>query len=101
MGFTSQLENLQNTLQNPKHRGILGEYYLENVLKNVLPPGSYQMQYKFSDGDIVDAAVFIKDKIIPIDSKFSLENYNRAVEEKDPVRRGELETLLRKTSKTA
>jgi DNA recombination protein RmuC len=66
MGFTAQLENLQNTLQNPKHRGILGEYFLENVLKNVLPPGSYQMQYKFLDGDIVDAVVFVKEKIIPL-----------------------------------
>src|SRR3989339_228016 len=84
MGFTDQLARLEETLQNPKHRGILGEYYLENVLKNVLPPGSYQMQYKFSDGDIVDAAGFVKDKIIPIDSKFSLENYNRVVNEKDP-----------------
>ena len=79
MNFTEQLENLEQTLQNPKHRGILGEYYLENVLKNVLPPGSYEMQYKFQDGDIVDAAVFVKDKVIPVDSKFSLENYNRIV----------------------
>lgn len=85
MGFTDQLARLEETLQNPKHRGILGEYYLENVLKNVLPPGSYQMQYKFPDGDIVDAVVFIKDQIIPIDSKFSLENYNRVVNEKDPT----------------
>lgn len=99
MSFTEQLENLENVLQNPKHRGILGEYYLENVLKNVLPPGSYQMQYKFSDGDIVDAAVFVKDKIIPIDSKFSLENYNRAVEEKDPNRRAELENAFKKDLK--
>ncbi|MCX6781803.1 MAG: DNA recombination protein RmuC [Candidatus Magasanikbacteria bacterium] len=91
IGFADQLQNLENILQNPKQRGILGEYYLENVLKNVLPPGSYEMQYKFPDGDIVDAVVFVKDKIIPIDSKFSLENYNRAVGEKDPVRRAELE----------
>ena len=61
----------------------MGEYYLETVLKNVLPPGSYQMQYSFPDGTIVDAVVFVKDKIIPIDSKFSLENYNKMVEEKD------------------
>jgi len=94
LGFADQLENLQNVLQNPKHRGILGEYYLENVLKNVLPPGSYQMQYKFSDGDIVDAAVFVKDKVIPIDSKFSLENYNRAIGEKNPDRRAELEAAF-------
>lgn len=91
MGFTEQLESLQQTLQNPKHRGVLGEYYLENVLKNVLPPGSYQMQYKFSDGDIVDAVVFVKEKIIPVDSKFSLENYNRLVNEKDTGLRATLE----------
>ncbi|OGH87804.1 MAG: hypothetical protein A3J93_05220 [Candidatus Magasanikbacteria bacterium RIFOXYC2_FULL_42_28] len=95
VGFADQLQNLENILQNPKQRGILGEYYLENVLKNVLPPGSYQMQYKFTDGDIVDAAVFVKDKVIPIDSKFSLENYNRIVEERDPTRRIELEKIFK------
>lgn len=91
VGVAEQLQGLENVLKNPKHRGILGEYYLENVLKNVLPPGTYEMQYKFSDGDIVDAAIFVKDKIIPIDSKFSLENYNRIVEETDPDLRVELE----------
>ncbi len=95
MGFADQLQNLEQILQNPKQRGILGEYYLENVLKNVLPPGGYQMQYKFANGDIVDAVVFVKDKIIPIDSKFSLENYNRAIEETDPTRKAELEALFK------
>jgi DNA recombination protein RmuC len=95
VGFATQLQNLENILQNPKQRGILGEYYLENVLKNVLPPGTYQMQYKFSDGEIVDAAVFIKDKVIPIDSKFSLENYNRAVQETDPDLRTQYEEVFR------
>src|SRR3989339_722749 len=65
MNFAVQLQGLEDILQNPKQRGILGEYYLENVLLNVLPPGSFQMQYKFSDGDIVDAVVFVKDKVIP------------------------------------
>ncbi len=92
VGFADQLQHLQNVLQNPKQRGILGEYYLENVLKNVLPPGSYQMQYGFSDGTIVDAAVFVKDKIIPVDSKFSLENYNRVVATSDPDERAAYET---------
>ncbi|MCA9353638.1 DNA recombination protein RmuC [Candidatus Nomurabacteria bacterium] len=91
VGFAEQLESLQDILKNPKQRGILGEYYLETVLKNVLPPSSYQVQYGFKDGTIVDAVVFVKDKIIPIDSKFSLENYNRLVEEKDKSRREELE----------
>ncbi len=95
MNFAVQLQGLEDILQNPKQRGILGEYYLENVLLNVLPPGSFQMQYKFSDGDIVDAVVFVKDKVIPIDSKFSLENYNRAVSEKDPLRKTELENIFK------
>jgi len=95
VGFTEQLQSLQDTLQNSKQRGILGEYFLENVLKNVFPAGNYQMQYKFSDGDIVDAVVFVKDKIIPIDSKFSLENYNRAIQEKDPARKEELEKMFK------
>jgi len=72
-----QLKELQDILKNPKQRGVLGEYYLETVLQNVLPPESFKMQYAFSDGEIIDAAVFVKDKVIPIDSKFSLENYNR------------------------
>ena len=58
IGFATQLQNLENILQNPKQRGILGEYYLENVLKNVLPPGTYQMQYKFSYRHIFYLSVF-------------------------------------------
>jgi DNA recombination protein RmuC len=91
VSFTDQLEELQNILKNPKQRGILGEYYLETLLKNVLPPGSYQMQYGFPDGTIVDAAVFVKDKIIPIDSKFSLENYNRIIETRDSAEKERFE----------
>ena len=90
ISFADQLQSLENILKNPKQRGILGEYYLETVLKNVLPPGSYQMQYPFPDGTIVDAVVFVKDKIIPIDSKFSLENYNRMAEEQDETERKRL-----------
>ena len=91
MNVADQLQGLEDVLKNPKHRGVLGEYFLENVLKNVLPPKNYQMQYEFKNGDIVDAVVFIKDKIIPIDSKFSLENYNRILQEKDEGQKEELE----------
>ncbi len=94
MGFTEQLEELQNILKNPKSRGVLGEYYLETLLKNTLPPGSYQMQYPFANGEIVDATVFIKDKIIPIDSKFSLENYNKLAEAENPSEKDRLEKLF-------
>lgn len=91
MSFTDQLKSLQDILKNPKQRGILGEYYLETLLKNIMPPGSYQMQYPFPDGTIVDAAVFVKDKVIPIDSKFSLENYNRISETNDKIEKERLE----------
>jgi DNA recombination protein RmuC len=99
ISFTDQLQSLQDILKNPKQRGILGEYYLETLLKNVLPPGSYQMQYAFTDGTIVDAVVFVKDKIIPIDSKFSLENYNRLVGERDPAEKERLEKLFKQDLK--
>lgn len=95
VSFADQLQSLQDILKNPKQRGILGEYYLETLLKNVLPPGSYQMQYPFKDGTIVDAVVFVKEKIIPIDSKFSLENYNRLINEKDPAERERIERTFK------
>ena len=99
VSFADQLQSLQDILKNPKQRGVLGEYYLETLLKNVLPPGSYEMQYalgKDEDGrDLIpDAVVFVKDKVIPVDSKFSLENYNRIIEEKDPLERERLEKLF-------
>ncbi|MBI3305586.1 DNA recombination protein RmuC [Candidatus Nomurabacteria bacterium] len=94
ISFADQLQSLENILKNPKQRGILGEYYLETVLKNVLPPGSYQMQYEFPDKTIVDAVVFVKDKIIPIDSKFSLENYNKMVEELNVLEKKKLEVIF-------
>ena len=93
--YAQQLKQLQNILQNPKQRGVLGEYYLETVLKNVLPPHVYQMQYEFKDGTKVDAVIFVRDKIIPIDSKFSLENYNRLIEEENPELKKKWEELFK------
>lgn len=98
--FSSQLQSLQDILKNPKQRGVLGEYFLEETLKNVLPPNSYQMQYKFKDDSIVDAAVFVKDKIIPIDSKFSLENYERILQCQDAKEREALEKAFKQDLKT-
>lgn len=99
VGFAEQLESLQDILKNPKQRGVLGEYYLETLLKNVMPPGSYEMQFELGVDDdgarlVPDAVVFVKEKIIPVDSKFSLENYNRLVEEKDPQEKVRLEKLF-------
>ena len=91
-----ELKTLQNVLQNPKQRGVFGEYYLESVLDNILPSKNYQMQYKFKDGEIVDAVVFLdKGQILPIDSKFSLENYNRMVGEHSKPEREKLLAKVR------
>lgn len=105
VNFSSQLQNLQDILKNPKQRGVLGEYFLEETLKNVLPPGSYQMQYSFGkdeDDDkemIVDAVVFVKDKIIPIDAKFSLENYERILNAPDKDTREKFEQQFKQDLK--
>ncbi len=95
-----ELKTLQNVLQNPKQRGVLGEYYLNQVLENVLPPDKFHLQHKFKDGEIVDAVIELeKDNLLPIDSKFSLENYNRLVEETDKTRRDGLAKLFREDLK--
>lgn len=91
LGFTEQMKTLENILKNPKQRGIMGEFFLENLLSNVLPPSNFKMQYSFENGETVDAVVFVKEKIVPIDAKFSLENYNRLMQETDPLIRDELE----------
>ncbi|MFH1367362.1 MAG: DNA recombination protein RmuC [Patescibacteria group bacterium] len=93
--FSDQLNKLQDTLSNPKQRGIFGEYQLEMLLKNSFQPNQYKMQYQFKDGVIVDAVLFLGEKIIPIDSKFSLENYNKIVDENDSTIRGQLEKTFK------
>src|SRR3989338_3710327 len=89
--FAEQLQSLQDLLKNPKQRGVLGEYYLETVLKNVMSPQDYRIQYAFKNGEIVDAVVVIDKKLVPVDSKFSLDNYNRFVSA--PVGSAERATL--------
>jgi DNA recombination protein RmuC len=92
--IASELKMLQNVLQNPKQRGVIGEYYLEQILKNTLPPGAYELQFKLGEGTIVDAVIKLDDKILPIDSKFSLENYNRLIDDNVPDREA-LEKLFK------
>ncbi|MDB5170351.1 MAG: hypothetical protein JWO35_45 [Candidatus Saccharibacteria bacterium] len=88
MSITDELKVLQNVLGNPKQRGVLGEYYLTQVLENVLPPDRFKLQHRFKDGETVDAVIYLdKQKMLPVDSKFSLENYNRVLEEKDKIRK--------------
>lgn len=97
LNFSEQLRSLEGILKNPKQRGILGEYWLETLLNQVLQPGQYKMQYDLGVDEttnaklIPDAVIFVKDLVIPIDAKFSLENYNRVSQETDPGRRELLE----------
>ncbi len=100
VSFADQLKNLQDILKNPKQRGILGEYYLETMLKNTLAPDNYKMQYAFSNGEIVDAVVFIDERIVPIDSKFSLENYNREIEARNDADREHFAKAFKQDLKT-
>lgn len=101
LDFSSQLQELQNILKNPKQRGVRGEYWLENLLQNVLPPESFKMQYKIGTDEttnqtqIADAVIFVRDQIIPIDAKFSLENYNRMMETQDATEREKVERLFK------
>jgi len=93
-----ELKQLQNVLQNPKQRGVLGEFYLEQILQNLLPPSSYELQHKLAEGFIVDAVILLENKKLPIDSKFSLENYNRLIDAKGPEREA-LEKLFKEDLK--
>jgi len=94
-----QIEDFQNILRNPKQRGLLGEYALEMVLEKGMAPKSYKLQYQFRNGDIVDAVLLIRDKLVPVDSKFSLENYNRIVGELDSNERERLEKVFKQDLK--
>ena len=93
LSFANQMKSLEKILGNQKQRGIFGEIQLENLLSNVLPPEIFQMQYTFKSGDIVDAIIKVNENIIPIDAKFSLDNYNRMIESSDD---GEIKNLEKK-----
>ncbi|MBU0597124.1 DNA recombination protein RmuC [Patescibacteria group bacterium] len=91
VGFSEQLNNLQKVLTSQKTRGNLGEAGLHLVLENILPPTAFELQYSFPDGDTVDAIIKTKDGLIPVDAKFSLDNYNRVLGAVDEKQREELE----------
>jgi len=93
LSFANQMKTLEKILGNQKQRGIFGEIQLENLLANVLPPGLYEMQYSFKNSEIVDAIVRVNKYIIPIDAKFSLDNYNKMIESSN---KDELDDLEKK-----
>ena len=98
--IAEQLQNLERVLKNQKQRGNLGEAGLELILSNILPPDRFKMQYDFSNGETVDAVIFLKDNVIvPVDAKFPLENYVRLLDEKDDDKRAEYEDAFKKDLK--
>jgi DNA recombination protein RmuC len=95
LGFASQMKTLEKILSHQKQRGILGEIQLENLLANVLPPELFQMEYHFNNGEAVDAIIKVGDFIIPIDAKFSLDNYNRMIETENKTEIESLEKIFK------
>ena len=91
--FANQMKTLEKILGNQKQRGIFGEIQLENLLSNVLPPELFKMQHSFKNNESVDAIVKVNEFIIPIDAKFSLDNYNKMIESSD---KDELDILEKK-----
>lgn len=91
VNFSEQLNDLRKILTSQKNRGNLGEIGLQLVLENILPPTAFSLQYTFKDGDRVDAVIFTKDGLIPVDAKFSLDNYERLIKEDDQVKKEALE----------
>ncbi len=100
LSFANQMKSLEKILGNQKQRGIFGEIQLENLLSNVLPPEIFQMQYTFKSGDIVDAIIKVNENIIPIDAKFSLDNYNRMMESSDDAEIKNLEKKFKEDIKS-
>lgn len=100
LNFANQMKTLEKILGNQKQRGILGEIQLENLLSNVLPPELFMMQHSFKNGEAVDAIVKVGDFIIPIDAKFSLDNYNKMIESSDQSEIISLEKKFKEDIKT-
>ena len=100
LSFANQMKTLEKILGNQKQRGVLGEIQLENLLANVLPPELFQMQYSFKNKEAVDAIVRVGDYIIPIDAKFSLDNYNRMIESSNKDELADLEKKFKSDIKS-
>ena len=97
--LAGDVTRLEDLLKPPKIRGLLGEAFLEEALRQVLPPGSWEMQKRYADGEVVDAAVKLGERFVPIDSKFPYESYRRALDCSDEAERRRLIRQLRAGTK--
>ena len=100
LSFANQMKTLEKILGNQKQRGVLGEIQLENLLANVLPPELFQMQYSFKNKEVVDAIVRVGEYIIPVDAKFSLDNYNKMIESSNKDELADLEKKFKSDIKS-
>ncbi len=94
--ISKDMVKLKDILRPPKERGILGEWMLENLLSDILPTGRFALQYRFSDGTQVDAVIFLREKVLPIDSKFPLDNFYKMGEVEDPKEKEKLKKHFRR-----
>lgn len=85
--LAGDVTRLEDLLKPPKLRGTLGETFLEEALRQALPARCWQMQYRFPDNVTVDAAIFVGERLVPVDSKFPLENYRRSREAPEEAER--------------
>ena len=81
-------QQIESVLGGAKTRGTLGEIALDRMLADALPPDTYHTQYRFTTGEVVDAVVHLRDKLLPIDSKFPLDDYRRLAEIGEDARKG-------------
>src|SRR3989338_9651522 len=81
--ISKDISSLQELLRAPKFRGSMGETLLENLLSQVLPKGHYQMQYRFKSTDVVDAVIRIGERLVTVDAKFTLENFQKMLDAQD------------------
>ena len=94
-----ELSQLQQILRPPKARGGFGELLLENLLRDRLPPTAFELQYGFAGGERVDAAIKV-DRIVPIDSKFPLDNFERMTAAENDIERQQFEKLFARDVKS-
>ena len=102
----TEVRRLQNILGSPKLRGQMGEWSLENLLSNILPKDSYQLQHTFKDGKIVDALIQMADFSVPVDAKFPLPSFEAILssetdDEKSKLRRQFLKDVATHIDKIA
>ncbi len=83
IAISKDISSLQELLRAPKFRGAMGETLLENLLSQVLPKEHFQAQYRFKSADTVDAVIRLGERLVPVDAKFSLENFQKMLESQD------------------